>query len=287
MGTMVGRVGVNKIGVAPKATWIAAKGCENTGCSDSALLSSGQFILAPTKLDGSRPRPGKRPDVVNNSWAGAGDDPFYESIVNAWVAAGIFPQFSGGSSGPACGTVGAPGSYVDAYATGAYDEAGAIASFSGRGPSPFAGETKPNISAPGVNIRSSLPTDTYGVYSGTSMASPHVAGTVALVIGENPALRGDVPAIRSILDATATDVDNRACGGSAGDNNVYGEGRLNAFAAVGAAKAARRSEPPKPLGTTRASPGPTRGRLSFPLQPIRLGRHVHRVGLPVRERERV
>ena len=49
MGTMVGKDGANKIGVAPKAKWIAAKGCESNSCSVNALLSSGQFILAPTR----------------------------------------------------------------------------------------------------------------------------------------------------------------------------------------------------------------------------------------------
>jgi subtilisin family serine protease len=261
MGTMVGKDGVNKIGVAPRARWIAAKGCEATSCSDTALLSSGQFILAPTRLDGSDPRPGTRPDVVNNSWAADGSNIFYRDTVNAWVAAGIFPQFSGGSSGPSCGTVAAPGSYVNTYAAGAYNEGGAIASFSSRGPSPFADETKPNISAPGVNIRSSLPMDTYGVYSGTSMASPHVAGAVALIISRNPELRGDVGAVRSILDDTAVNVNDVTCGGTADDNNVFGEGRLNAFAAVRAAKTARKTwrPPPSLPGTKRASPGRTGG----------------------------
>ena len=95
---------------------------------------------------------------MNNSWAGTGADTFYQATVDAWVASGIFPQFSNGSSGPSCGTVGAPGSYVNAYAAGAYDINNNIASFSSRGPSPFGGEIKPNIAAPGVNIRSSVPT---------------------------------------------------------------------------------------------------------------------------------
>jgi subtilisin family serine protease len=240
MGTMVGRDGVNKIGVAPKAKWIAAKGCESSSCSDASLLSSGQFILAPTRTDGTMPDASKRPDVVNNSWGTPlGSDTFYQATVNAWVASGIFPQFSNGNSGPSCGTVGAPGSYINSYGAGAYDINNNIASFSSRGPSPFSAEIKPNIAAPGVAVRSSVPTNSYAVFNGTSMASPHVAGTVALLISENSALRGNINGLRSILDNTATDTSVLTCGGTADDNNVFGEGRLNAFAAVGAAKTAR------------------------------------------------
>jgi subtilisin family serine protease len=243
MGTMVGLDGANKIGVAPHATWIEAKGCESSSCSDSALLSSGQFMLAPTKLNGTQPKPGKRPDVVNNSWGDSnGANTFYQSTVNAWVASGIFPQFSNGNSGPGCGTVGSPGSYVNTYAAGAYDINNAIASFSSRGSSPFGGETKPNISAPGVNVRSSVPTNSYASFSGTSMASPHVAGTVALIISANTALRGNISGIRSVLDNSAVDSSDLTCGGNADDNNVFGEGRLNAFAAVQSALALSRQE---------------------------------------------
>jgi subtilisin family serine protease len=241
MGTMVGRDGVNKIGVAPKAKWIAAKGCESNSCSVNALLSSGQFILAPTRLDGSQPNPALRPDVVNNSWSGGPTDTFYQATVNAWVASGIFPQFASGNPGSSCGAAGAPGDYANTYSAGAYDINNNIASFSGRGPSALGGGIKPNVSAPGVDVRSSVPTNGYGSMSGTSMASPHVAGTVALIISRNPALRGDINGIRSILDTTATDKSDLSCGGTAGNNNVYGQGRLNAFAAVGAAKAARKS----------------------------------------------
>src|SRR5262245_2326195 len=110
MGTMVGDdgdPGTNQVGVAPHATWIAAKGCETNSCSTSALLSSGQFMLAPTNPNGQNPQPNLRPDIVNNSWGNSnGSDPFYQAIVQAWVASGIFPTFSSGNSGPGCGTVG-------------------------------------------------------------------------------------------------------------------------------------------------------------------------------------
>ncbi len=232
MGTMVGLDGANKIGVAPQAKWMAAKGCESNSCSSSSLTSSAQFITAPTDLNGQNPDPSKRPDVVNNSWGGGGGDSWYQSYVTAWVSAGIFPQFSNGNSGPSCHTSGSPGDYQNSYSAGAYDINNAIANFSSRGPSSFGGEIKPNIAAPGVNVRSSIPTNSYGTLSGTSMASPHVAGTVALIISKNPSLRGNISQLRTILDNSGRDVNSTTCGGTTDDNDVFGEGRLNALNAV-------------------------------------------------------
>jgi subtilisin family serine protease len=238
MGTIVGddRAG-NQIGVAPKAHWIAAKGCEDNNCSSFAIMSSGQWMLAPTKTDGSMPRPDLRPQAVNNSWSSAnGADTFYQAIVRSWVAAGIFPVFSVGSSGPGCGTVGSPGSYPESYAVSAFDMNNNVASFASRGPSPLGGAIKPNVTAPGVSIRSSVPTNSYAVFSGTSMAVPHVVGTVALIWTGAPAFRGDIAGTRTIIDQTAIDSSDLTCGGTPGNNDVYGEGRLDAFAAVTKAK---------------------------------------------------
>src|SRR5262245_64362986 len=187
MGTMVGDdgdPGTNQVGVAPHAKWIAAKGCESSNCSTTALLNSGQWVLAPTDLNGQNPRADLRPNIVNNPWGNNnGADTFYQATVQAWVASGIFPAFANGNAGPACGTVGAPGSYPESYGVGAYDINNTIASFSSRGPAPAAvgGQTKPDISAPGVNVRSSWNDGAYNTISGTSMATPHLAGTVALI----------------------------------------------------------------------------------------------------------
>ncbi len=235
MGTMVGDdgdPGQNQIGVAPHARWIAAKGCETNSCSFDALLASGQWVLAPTDLNGQNPRPDLRPHVVNNSWGGGPGDPFYQATVDAWIASGIFPQFSNGNSGPSCDSSGSPGDYVQAYSAGAFDINNNIAFFSSRGPSFFEGELKPNVAAPGVDVRSSVPGDSYAFFSGTSMASPHVVGTVALMWSAAPAIIGDIAATRALLDQTAVDTEDLSCGGTAQDNNVWGEGRLDAFAAV-------------------------------------------------------
>jgi subtilisin family serine protease len=232
MGTMVGDDGgTNQIGVAPGAKWIAAKGCETNFCSDFALLSSAQWILAPTRLDGTNPRPHKRPNVVNNSWGGGSGDPWYQDSVDAWIASGIFPQFSNGNFGPSCGSASSPGDYPATYSAGAFDINNVIASFSARGPSQFGQIIKPNIAAPGVNVRSAWNNGNYFVISGTSMASPHVAGTVALLISAVPSLRGDIDQLRSILDQTATDTAG-TCGGTNANNNTWGQGKLDAFAAV-------------------------------------------------------
>ncbi|MGW1193766.1 S8 family serine peptidase [Streptomyces sp. NPDC002559] len=232
MGTMVGDDGAgNQVGVAPGAKWIAAKGCESSSCSRDSLLASGQWIVAPTDANGANPRPDLAPDVVNNSWGSSVYDAWYRAIVQSWRDAGIFPAFSNGNSGPACNTSGSPGSYTNSYSSGAFDINNTIASFSSRGTGEN-GAIKPNLAAPGVNIRSSWAGGGYNSISGTSMASPHTAGTVALMWSASPAIRGDVAETEKLLDRSAIDVDNTTCGGTAAKNNVFGEGRLDAYAAV-------------------------------------------------------
>ncbi|MGH3713529.1 MAG: S8 family serine peptidase [Micromonosporaceae bacterium] len=233
MGTMVGDDGAgNQVGVAPGAKWIAAKGCESNSCSRASLLASGQWVVAPTDAAGQNPRPDLAPDVVNNSWGANVYDPWYTETVRSWISAGIFPAFSNGNSGPNCNTSGSPGTYQISYSSGAFDINNTIASFSSRGTGEN-GEIKPNLAAPGVNVRSSTPSG-YSSFSGTSMASPHTAATVALMWSASPAIAGDIAATRQLLDDTAIDTDNTSCGGTADDNNVFGEGRLDAYAAVSA-----------------------------------------------------
>ncbi|WP_338695314.1 S8 family serine peptidase [Streptomyces sp. Q6] len=234
MGTMVGDDGsAHRTGVAPGAKWIAAKACAPAGCSQEALLAAGQWVLAPTDSNGQNPRPDLAPDVVNNSWGNSVVDTWYSATVQSWRDAGIFPAFSNGNDGSDCDTAGSPGAYTNTYASGAYDINGDIAEFSSRGPGAD-GRTKPNIAAPGVDIRSSVPGGGYDVYSGTSMASPHTAATVALMWSASSAIRGDVAATEAILNRTAVDTDDTTCGGTAANNNVWGEGRLDAYAAVSA-----------------------------------------------------
>ncbi|MCB0208157.1 MAG: S8 family serine peptidase, partial [Anaerolineae bacterium] len=229
VGTMVGLDGTNQIGVAPAAKWIAAKGCSSS-CSSTHLLAAAEWVLAPYPLGGSTSNgdPNQRPNVVNNSWGGGGGNLWYQSAVQAWRAADIFPAFSAGNSGPDAGTVRSPGDYADSFASGATDSGDNIASFSSRGPSSVTSETKPDISAPGYNIYSAWNNGSYATISGTSMASPHTAGCVALVMAANPGLT--VSQIEDVLTSTSVDL------GSTGPDDTFGYGRLNCYAAVNAVR---------------------------------------------------
>jgi subtilisin family serine protease len=233
MGTMVAKddPALTYIaGMAPNAKWIACKGCEGSSCSESALNSCADWILAPGGSTANRPH------IVNNSWGSTvGGNNWYLAKVNAWRAAGIFPAFSAGNSGSSCSTLGSPGDYQESFGTASHQSTRTISSFSSRGPSAFghAPYTKPNISAPGSLVCSTIPGSSWSCgYSGTSMASPHTAGAVALLWSCSPALRGQVNQTFQTLQnkADAPPVGNCGAPGDGG-NYTYGYGYLNVLAA--------------------------------------------------------
>jgi len=243
MGTMVGDDGAgNQIGVAPGAQWFACRGCEINSCSESALLECADFILAPWDLNQANPDPDKRPHIVNNSWGGRGGDPWYLAKVNAWRAAGIFPAFAAGNDGPGCSTLGDPGTYQESFASAAHDAGRTIADFSSRGSGPFPGaRVKPNLSAPGVSVRSAISNGGYDSFNGTSMASPHTAGAVALLWSAVPPLLGQIEATFDVLEIyTDPSAPAGSCGAPGPEtvpNYTYGNGYLDIYAGVEAMSA--------------------------------------------------
>ncbi|MBN1261870.1 MAG: S8 family serine peptidase [Anaerolineae bacterium] len=248
MGTMLGDDGgTNQIGMAPGATWFACNGFKNGGSGyNNELLECAEFILAPWDLTGQNPDPDLRADIVNNSWGGGQAQWWYNQAIYAWQAAGMLPVFSIGNEGPLCGTAGDPGDMQNILAVGATDDSdsnapGSPADFSSRGPAAVTGLIKPNVSAPGANIRSALPGNTYGAWGGTSMAAPHVAGEAALIWSAQPELWGDVGMTYWLITQHTQPLvvdQGYFCGldtASNVPNNQYGWGRINAHDAVDAA----------------------------------------------------
>ena len=268
-GTTVGDDGSgNQVGVAPGAKWIGCRNMDQGTGTPATYTECFQFFIAPTDLAGNNPNPSLRPDVMNNSWGcptseGCTTRAELETIVNNTVAAGIFVEASAGNSGPGCSSVSDPPSIYDAtFATGAYDSGNTLASFSSRGPSTFYTPNilKPQLSAPGVNVRSSLngSDSSYGSLSGTSMAGPHVVGVVALLWSAHPELERDIATTKTILQNTANpnvNVASQTCGGipsSQIPNNTFGYGRVDALAAVNSVPFT--TPTPGPSATNTTSP---------------------------------
>jgi subtilisin family serine protease len=218
-GTAVGGdASGSNIGVAPGAQWIAAKAWDDQGVGlASAFHEIFEWFLAPGG------DPANAPDVVNASWGffESGCIPEFQADIQALRAAGIFPAFAAGNDGPDPGSVHSPGADPESFAVGATDFFDDIAFFSARGPSPCGGIIKPELSAPGVSILSTLPGGDYLAADGTSMATPHVTGAVAVLRSINPALTVDE--LEAALTLGAVDL------GPAGPDNSFGAGRLDLF----------------------------------------------------------
>ncbi len=248
MGTMAGDDGgTNQIGVAPGAVWVGCRNMDLGNGTPDTYIECFEWFLEPTDLNGQNPDPSQAPHVINNSWScpvseGCDSNNFeaMRLVIENLKAAGIVVVASNGNSGPNCNTASAPPAfYAESFSVGATNSAGDLASFSSRGPSTFDGSLKPDVSAPGVSVRSAIRNNAYATYSGTSMAGPHVAGVVALMISANPNIAGEVELIEEILRETAIPAFNgQTCGGVPGSdhpNNAYGYGIIDAFEAVQAA----------------------------------------------------
>ena len=253
VGTVVGDDGgANQIGVAPGAKFIGCRNMNNGDGTPASYAECFQFFLAPTDLAGQNPDPNLAPHVINNSWGCPTSEGctsatwgVIQSVQQSLRAAGVLVVASAGNSGSSCGSINTPlAIFPESFAVGAYNDSNVIASFSSRGPRFFTNIQGPDISAPGVSVRSAVRSSTtaYSSMSGTSMAGPHTVGVVALLWSAVPDLIGQVPATEQYLRETANkSVVGTACGSGASTapwntwDNTYGYGRIDSLAAVQAA----------------------------------------------------
>ena len=238
MGTIVGGDGLgpfeDDIGVAPGATFMTAKVLNKWGSGTTVQILTGMQWLANLK---------ETVDIkaMSASWRNlVTTDTSFWPVMFVFDSIGILPVFGNGNEGPRPSSSGTPSNYPMALAVGATDPQDNVASFSSRGPAPQMEPwtdtsywlrpdwnfIKPDICAPGVYVRSSMPGGGYQSMQGTSMATPHVAGAVALLCQKNPVLTNEV--LYNILVDTA---DQPAQGG-AYPNYDYGWGRMNVWEAL-------------------------------------------------------
>ena len=249
MGVMVGgSAGGTSIGVASGAQWIAARIFNDTKGTDmTAIHSAFQWLLDP---DGN-PATADAPDIVNNSWGFTAPGCFldFEADLQALRSAGILPIFAAGNGGPNPATSLSPANNPSAFAVGAVDNSDAIYSLSSRGPSTCTGrqELFPDVVAPGVAIRSSYLNDGYALLTGTSLAAPHVSGTLALLLSACSGMTVDQQA--QALRNSALDL------GDAGPDPIFGYGRIDALAALDYVKALGCVAPPAPPLTLACAAG--------------------------------
>lgn len=256
VGTMLGDDGAgNQVGVAPGAKWIGCRNMNAGNGTPATYNECAQWFLAPTDLTGANPDPDKAPDVISNSWgcppaegctAIAGTE--IRAAIENLVAGGILFVAAAGNEGGNCGTIAdAPATLDSVFTIGGTQSNDTMYSSSSRGPVPAGPGTgasnKPDVIAPAVNVFSVvIGSDTaYNVKTGTSMATPHVAGAAALLMQVNPGLKGNPAAVAEILRSTAVPLSTttQVCGGipyTTFPNPVQGRGQIDMVAAFNKAE---------------------------------------------------
>ncbi|RHY85385.1 hypothetical protein DYB26_012030 [Aphanomyces astaci] len=249
-GIIVGKQG---IGVAPNAQWIACKGCSDDFCEQYKVIQCAEFLLCPHDKDGNNSDCSKAPHVINNSW-GLYDTIFWmEDTIAAWREAGIIPVFANGNNGTkGCAYSIYPAASPQVIAVGGTDFTDFLDPHSSLGPS-VRNRLKPDISAPGVLIRSASSDNDvdYSWKSGTSMAAPHVSGAITLYLSANEDATYDqvYTALTNNVDTDTLTPPNKTCGGIPNTqypNNLFGYGRVNIFKAVTALPSTPRPTLPHP-----------------------------------------
>ena len=268
-GTAIGDDGgSNQIGMAPGAKWIGCRNMDVGTGTPARYIECMQWFLAPYPIGGGQGDPTKAPDITINSWGCPTSEGCsvntLQAAVDAQAAAGIMMVVAAGNSGSSCSTVTDPPSlYASSYTAGALNTGtDTIASFSSRGPvtADGSGRIKPDISAPGTNTRSASNTsdNAYTFASGTSMATPHIAGAMALLWSAIPSLQNQIDPSRSALNNAAVHINTTQCSSTGLPNNVFGWGRVDILAAVTS-------------GTPTPTPTPTAGPITLSARGKKVG----------------
>lgn len=204
VGAIHNDIGV--LGVAHQVNLYAVKVLDNDGSGSYAGIAEGIEWSIENDMD-----------IINMSLGGSSSSSILEEFSNLANEEGLLIVAAAGNSGNRGGNndnVGYPAKYESVVAVAAIDENNNRASFSSTGPAV-------ELSAPGVNVLSTIPGDSYDSYNGTSMASPHVAGVAALVLGADSSLTN--VELRQLLQDTAINL---------GDSSKYGYGLVQAKDAI-------------------------------------------------------
>jgi subtilisin len=194
------------LGVARHADLYAVKVLNNSGSGSYEGIAKGIEWSIQNGMD-----------IINMSLGGSSSSAILEQWCNLAYNEGVLVVAAAGNSGRRNGrgdTVGYPANYASVIAVAATDQSDNRGSFSSTGPAV-------ELSAPGVGILSTTPSNSYASYNGTSMASPHVAGVAALIWEAKPNLTN--VELRQLLRQTAKNL---------GDSNQYGYGLVQPLAAI-------------------------------------------------------